>query len=131
MSGGPFYFDDIVIDEAAEFPWAIQWKAGTPATVVDMSAATAVMKIRETDESASAAVSLTTGGGGITLDAQGNIKWSLTAAQTVALVGSLPSREGVWDIIITFGTAPPQYPNQKVFKFARGAVRLQRSAARA
>lgn len=130
MSGGPFYFDDIVIDEAAEFAWAIQWKAGTPATVVDMSTATAALKIRETDESSSAAVSLATGSG-ITLDAQGNIKWSLTAVQTTALVGSLPSREGVWDIIITFGSAPPQYPNQKVFKFARGAVRLQRSAARA
>lgn len=126
---GALFYEDIDIDEAVDAVGSYTWTAGYPATVVDMSAATGQVSFRK-DYDSDVSVALVTGGGGLTLDASGNMAWALSAAQSRILVQDFCEGRGVYDLVITFPSAPAQYPNQRVLKYIAGAVRVVRSATR-
>ena len=81
--------------------------AGTP---INFTGYTASMEIRNR-QSNTAALTLATGGNGITMSSAGVITITATAAQTLALEAT----EYEYELIVT-------YPNAKVFTFIEGVI---------
>lgn len=78
---------NLSIDQGATWYEVICWKAGSPATLVDLTGCTARLQIRVKYASPDPpTLTLTTGGGGITLgDASGTITIEVAATVTAAL----------------------------------------------
>lgn len=78
---------DLQIDQGATWCAVLCWKAGSPATPVDLTGCTARMHVRtQTNASDPPVRSLATGGQGITLGGvAGTITLELTAADTATL----------------------------------------------
>lgn len=99
------------IEQGATFQMDVTWKA-TDGTPVDLTGSTARMQLRETYDSGSTLVSLTSGSG-ITLGGTaGTVTIVITAAQTAAL----PIVAGVYDLEVESGTGVVTRLLQGVFE---------------
>lgn len=75
----------LAINQGATFAKRLTWTAGAPAVAVDLTGCTARMQIRETIDATTAACTLTTENGGITLGgAAGTIDILIAATATAA-----------------------------------------------
>lgn len=75
----------LAINQGATFAKRLTWTAGAPAVAVDLTGCTARMQIREAIDSATAACTLTTENGGITLGGvAGTIDILIAAIATAA-----------------------------------------------
>ena len=109
------------IDQGATFEKVITWKAGTPATPVNLTGCTARMHIRSEIADPVPLVELTTENGGITLGgALGTITLRLSAVATAALTWTT----GVYDLEIV-------YPDARIRRLLSGTVAVSPEITRA
>ena len=110
----------LVIDQGATFEKVITWKAGEPATPVNLTGCTARMHVREGIDSPTTLLELTTENGGIALGgALGTITLRLSATATTALSWLT----GVYDLEIV-------YADGRVRRLLAGAVNVSREVTR-
>lgn len=108
---------DLTIYQGATFRKSFVWKADGVA--VDLTGYTARMHIRENLEDASAAITLTTENGGITLGGNtGQIDMLITATQTAAITFS----SAVYDLELVNGS--------EVVRFCMGKVIVSKEVTR-
>lgn len=89
------------IDQGATFRKSVTWKAGTPATPVDLTGCTARMHVRSDIKSPTVLLNLTTANGGISLGGiAGTIALYLTDDQTTAIAWT----SAVYDLEIEFAS---------------------------
>ncbi len=87
----------LAINQGATFAKRLTWLAGAPAVAVDLTGCTARMQIREAIDSTTAACTLTTENGGITLGGvAGTIDILIAALATAAFAFD----KGVYDLEI-------------------------------
>ncbi len=91
---------DFTIEQGTTFTRNVQWKdsSGNP---VDLTSYTAAMKIRESYDSGSALVSLTSGGGDITITA---VTGTLTITISATATAALDFDRGVYDLELDDGS---------------------------
>lgn len=87
------------IYQGATFRDQITWRAGAPASPVDLTGATARMQARTRIDSPAPLIELTTANGGVVLGgAAGTVTLFLSATQTAAITWT----GGVYDLEVTF-----------------------------
>ena len=107
-------------DRGATFEKVITWKAGEPATPVNLTGCTARMHVREEIDSPTTLLELTTENGGIALGgALGTITLRLSATATAAMTWL----SGVYDLEIV-------YPDTRIRRLLAGAVNVSREVTR-
>jgi hypothetical protein len=110
----------LTIYQGATFRKRVAWKAGDPATPVDLTGCTARMHIREKLESPEVLLALTTENGRIALGGTAGTVEQVLDAETTA---ALPWVAGVYDLEIEF-------PNGDVRRLCFGAVKVSREVTR-
>lgn len=87
---------DLTIDQGADWFWTIRWKVGATqrsATPVDLTNFTARMQVRESTDSSTAIISLTTENGHIVVGPDGSFQMNISSSDSA----SLPSGKFVYD----------------------------------
>ena len=108
---GPLTYN-ITLYQGATFRLPLTWKAGDPATAVNLTGCTARMQVRADMKAPKALITLTTENGGIVLGgAAGTIQIIVTAADTTPL----QLQGGVYDLEIIF-------PGGDVRRLLQGSV---------
>ena len=109
---------DIRIEQGATFLLSIVWRdsAGIP---LNLSGYTARMQGRVTVESGSTVFSLTTGGGGVILGAQGQVTVSMDPTAT----GALAILKGVYDLELEDGAGVVTRLLEGVFRVSQQVTR--------
>lgn len=93
----------LVIEQGATFRKTLTWKAGTPATPVDLTGCTARMHIRAVITDATPLLSLTTEDGGITL---GGTAGTIVLYIRPTVTEDITWTTAVYDLEIVFPAAP-------------------------
>jgi len=77
---------DLLVEQGASYSQAVQWKTGSPAAAVNLSGYTARLQLRSSVTASTAALSLTTENGRISITANtGTVTLSISATDTAAL----------------------------------------------
>lgn len=108
---------DLCVKQGATFTLTTTYKVNGSA--VDLSAYTARMQLRQTYESASATLELTTENGGISVGSDGSVVIIMTATQTAALNANITY---VYDIELVYGST--------VIRYLQGNVKVSAQVTR-
>jgi len=77
---------DLLVEQGSTYSQSVQWKTGSPAAAVNLTGYTARMQLRSSVTASTAALSLTTENGRISITANtGTVTLSISATDTAAL----------------------------------------------